>query len=158
MIEGNTRLTAGRAAALRQEFDRQFAEPERQAAGRSESVLALLLDTAPYAVALADVAQFGRTPPILSVPTRVATFLGLIAVRGVLVPAYDLEALLGHSPCVSKAWMLLHRSAHPVAYLFDDFAGHRQISTSDRVDDAVRDGDTWRPLIALSSLTRNLQE
>jgi hypothetical protein len=53
---------AARVAALRDEFDQGFALPERPPPVQLESVLALRFDTAPYAVALAEVAEIGRAP------------------------------------------------------------------------------------------------
>jgi chemotaxis signal transduction protein len=154
----NETAIAGRAAELREEFDQIFTRPEASELLRRESVLALSFDTAPYAVMLSEVAELGRAPEILDVPSRVPAFLGLIAVRGALLPAYDLAAMLGHSRAESRAWMLLIRTPHAVALIFDDFEGHRHVAPADRAGEAVRDADIWRPLVRLSTLINTLQE
>ena len=158
MTAGSLGRMDARAAALRAEFDQAFAQPENLEPERLESVLALRFDTAPYAVQLAEVAELGRAPEILTVPSSVPAFLGLIALRGTLLPAYDLGAMLAHSRAVSRAWMLLVYTPHGVAFIFDEFEGHRHIAAAERATDAVRDAETWRPLIRLSTLTKKLQE
>jgi chemotaxis signal transduction protein len=159
-MTAQTSPSRGGAAAvlLRQEFDLGFAQPENLLTVRPESMLALRFDTAPYALALVEIAELQRTPEILAVPSTTPSFLGLIAVRGALLPAYDLGAMLGHSRAESQAWMLLVRMPHAIAFVFDEFEGHRHIAAGDRAGEAVRDAEGWRPLIRLSSLIQILQE
>jgi chemotaxis signal transduction protein len=147
-----------RALRLREEFDQAFAQLENFTSERRDSMLALRFDTAPYAVELAEVSELHRAPEILAVPSAVESFLGLMTVRGALLPAYDLAAMLGHSRAALRAWMLLVRAPHAIALVFDDFEGHRHISAGERAGEAVRDADVWRPLIRLSSLIKTLQE
>ncbi len=64
-------------------------------------------------------------------PTTAAELLGVIAVRGTIVPVYDLRVLLGIPPRGAPRWTVLAPSTGPVAaFAFDGFDGHLRITTA----------------------------
>ncbi|MGE0546298.1 MAG: chemotaxis protein CheW [Kofleriaceae bacterium] len=149
------------AAALRDAFDREFANAPATGAARGDDVLAIHCGGDPYGVRLAEVAGLHANLKIERVPSPIPELTGVAGLRGVLVPIYDLAALLGYSPCNGR-WCLVARE-RSIGFAFDRFESHERLppdafSASDDaagsrrvlVRGAVRVDHVIRPIIELA--------
>jgi purine-binding chemotaxis protein CheW len=161
--ETSTRVVATSAEALRQEFDRTFAIAPAAIDDARESVLMIQAGGDPYAVRLAQIAAVFADKQVMWLPGSVRELLAIVAVRGSILPVYDLGALLGYaSASATPRWFVTVASA-PVALAFDRFDGHRKIArealSAVRADPHARhirevlgiDGLS-RPMVDLSSV------
>ena len=93
-----------------------------------ESVLMIQAGGDSYAVRLAQIAAVFADKRVMWLPGSVRELLGVVAVRGAILPVYDLAALLGYPPApATLRWFFTVASA-PVAVAFDRFEGHRRIA------------------------------
>jgi len=112
-----------RAARLRQDFDRAFAEPPARAEVPSEEFLAIRVRGEAQALRLADVGRLLRLQALTRYAAPAQAWLGLHGVADGVVPVYDLGVLLGHAPAdAAPGWMAVCAGA-PVALAFDAFDG-----------------------------------
>jgi purine-binding chemotaxis protein CheW len=75
---------------------------------RTEPVIQLRAGGVPLAARLSETQGIVRCPPIVPMPSRVAELLGLAAIRGTVVPVFDLAALLGLSSGANRpSWLML---------------------------------------------------
>ncbi len=149
-----------RARALRDAFDRGFAETPLKAIAEQADLLALSLAGHPFAVRLVDAAGLFADRRVTPTPTAVPEFRGIAGVRGALVPVFDLAALMGYAPTDRLRWLLLAREA-PVAFGFDDFEGQLRLDNAavvphqDQSRETVREVaqlDVPRPVIHMPSV------
>ena len=82
------------AAALRRLFDESFAAPAASMTQRLEDLLAIRVGTDPYALRLSEIAGLHVGVRIVPVPSPAAQLLGIVGIRGMMSPVYDLAALL----------------------------------------------------------------
>jgi chemotaxis signal transduction protein len=87
--------TARTLDELRTAFDQGFVSAPELASGATVRLLLLRVGDQPLAVRVAELARIERTGKIVALPGDVAGRLGLSAVRGRLVPVFDLAPLLG---------------------------------------------------------------
>lgn len=116
-----------RVVALREAFDRSFAEPPRPLADNRESVLEIRVGPVQYLLASDAIRRIARCPVITTLPSAPAGLRGLVALRGRTIPAWDLASLLGLEPSPeAPAWIAIAgwRGA-PVGLTFDAFEGQR---------------------------------
>ena len=118
---------ADRAAELRHEFDRAFAEPVRLATAAPEDLLGIRVGEQPYAIRLSDIAGLHAGKKITRIPGGNVALCGVAGFRGALLPVYDLHALLGHSGTRTPRWLVI-ASAAPVALAFDAFTGQLRVA------------------------------
>lgn len=132
-------------AALRGDFDAAFAKAPAETAAPAEGLLAIRVQAEPFAVPVAQVAGLCADRLVVPLPTPVRELLGLVCLRGRVVPVYDLAALLlGGSPRPPPRWMLLVRGRAALGLAFDVFEGQRG-----------RFG-TPRPVVDLDELARRV--
>jgi hypothetical protein len=110
-----------RASELREAFDRGFAAAPAAEPGWRHELLRIELGGEPYAIVLADLASLHVDLEIVPVPTRAPALLGVIAVRGAIVPVFDLRRLLGIAATRPPRWLAI---AGANAFAFDHVAGH----------------------------------
>jgi chemotaxis signal transduction protein len=172
MSDTRSRLT-GRVEQSRLEFDQSFAQDTRGYLRSRENVLAIGLGSERCAVRLSDVAGVFADRGITRVPGHIPALLGIAGFRGVVVPVYDLPALLGHAPVVSPRWLMLAAAAQ-VALAFIDFDGLLQVESNsivqrdagavphDFINEVLRTPDLLRPIIhlpsVLNAITRQVRE
>lgn len=115
---------ATRAADLRGEFDREFSRPYGAETPPQLDVLVIQVASRAYGLQLADVIELhaGRTP--VAVPSSRPGLLGLVGLRGVVVPVYDLSQALGHPPTTAPRWIAQVRASAPFAVAFELFERH----------------------------------
>jgi purine-binding chemotaxis protein CheW len=151
---------ATNAQRLRAAFDAVFAEPFRTDAAETVELLALRLGGDGFAIRLTETAGLFADPKVTPVPSPVAELRGLAGVRGVLVPVYDLAALMGYPPATQPRWLLTARHAQ-VGFAFEAFDGQLRVeagalvaheAAGETVSQVVRAAEFSGPIIQLNSL------
>ena len=67
---------------------------------RGEDFLAIRVGADPYTFRLSEIAGLHVGVKIVPVPSPAVQLLGMVAIRGMLAPIYDLAALLHYPPAV----------------------------------------------------------
>jgi purine-binding chemotaxis protein CheW len=169
-MNGRALPVSERAAQLRRDFDRSFAEPPAGRPAAPVDLLAIRLGTEPYALRLSEIAGLFADKKLTRLPDSVPEFLGLAGFRGSVVPVYDLRVLLGHAGGEAPRWLVI-AVAGMVALAFDGFDGHLRlgqegiaqpepgIAKRPHVRALARPGDdrsalagTLRPIVDLASV------
>jgi chemotaxis signal transduction protein len=162
----------GTAEALRRDFDDRFARPAASTMERWEDLLAIRAGPDPYALRLSEIGALHADMHIVPVPSPVAQLLGIVGVRGVMAPIYDLAALLHYPPAVSPRWVVFAHAPQPVGFAFELLESHlrvSQTSLSDTESDVshrevagrlirgtVRVAGALRPLIHMASVVESI--
>lgn len=159
---------ANRAAALRDAFDRAFAEPPPPDPPALADLLAIRVGAEPYALRFSEIAGLFADRKVTPIPTRAPTLLGIAGFRGALVPVYDLHALLGQRAAEAARWLVMAARA-PVAFAFSAQEGQfrcgREAIVSHQpgdparrhVSEFARIGALLRPIVDLSSLLETVR-
>jgi len=160
---------SARAAELRREFDRAFAEPARaEAVEAPVPLLALRAGADSCLVRLSDMQGLLARPTIVPLPGPLPELLGLTGVRGALLPVFSLAALRGQAAGGAvPPWMIVVEADGPVGLAFEEMLGYVTLKRSEVASlprgsgaaetQAARVGDTLRPLIDVSSLVAELK-
>jgi chemotaxis signal transduction protein len=83
-------------AELRKLFDNGFAAPEQSQRAAVEHMLAVTVGGERFAISVSDISGLTVAKgTILPVPSSVPELLGITGIRGVVVPVFNLAALLG---------------------------------------------------------------
>lgn len=130
MSENQVQL-AGRVEALREAFDRSYAQPPVLEAVRTEDLLAIRVAGNPYALRVAEIAGLFADRAVVPVPSAAPELLGVSGLRGAIVPVYDLAALLGCPARAAPRWLVLARAREPVALAFDVMEAQLAVSPRD---------------------------
>lgn len=153
------------ARALRDEFDRAFAQPPRAPEAGVQQLLAIRAGGQPYALRLAAIRGLHVDRRVLSLPSRLPELLGLTGVRGQAVPVFDLAALLGLPPQRAPRWLALAAGRHSAAFAFEQFDAYHAVRPGDFLDApahafveaSVRLAGAPAPLLSLQSLIDDLE-
>jgi purine-binding chemotaxis protein CheW len=138
------------AEALRREFDETFRRPRALEREKEEELLAIRAGESLLAVRTLETGGVLRSPPIPPLPSSFPAFLGLCGVRGALVAAYDLAALLeGSAPASRGSWMLLCGADRRVGLVFDELGGALRVAPSEIRRAAEGSGMRMLPEVAL---------
>ncbi len=140
-MRGEPEAVVDLATELRREFDEGFAAPPPSAPAATESLLAIGLSGHPHALWMADVAGLFKDLRVTPLPGSVRDFLGVVALQGRVVPAYDLRGLLGYATAGTARWLVLVRAPEPLGLAFDSFEGQ---FTAPRVGGAATPADAPR--------------
>jgi len=149
------------AAAVRAEFDAAFARreapPEPTAA-----LLAVRVGSEPLALRVLDVAGLVPIRHVMAVPSRRPELLGVVGLRGEVVPLFGLARLVHGRPDESPRWMVLAGGSERVAFAFTTFDGHLRVPVAELRsapgEPSVRHvrelytGSPPRPVLDMSSL------
>ena len=156
--------TSGSSDTLRRAFDEAFADARGVADADVEDFLAIEVGGAPYAVRVSEVAGLYRNRTISPLTSRTPHLLGMIGVRGALVPVFDLGALLGHPDRQAPRWLVLARGGAAVGLAFDNLETHLRLPARDvsrpgegasvrlHIGGVVRTGGTVRPIVRIESV------
>ena len=162
-------MTAHTAAQLRADFDRGFAEATQAAAASQQDFLAIKVDEHEHAVRLSEVAQLLPMAALAPLPGPLPSLLGIIGLRGAVVPVYDLRMLLGGAATQAPHWLVVAAVEPQIALAFDNFEGHLRLSSDLHVREAdgeanrrhVREllhcGESVRPVVSLASLHESIK-
>jgi purine-binding chemotaxis protein CheW len=113
------------------DFDHGFASAPSDAALASDAFLAVRIGGDAYALTLAHLAGLFIDRPIVPVPGTTPGFLGLVGLRGRILPAYGLRAFLGYPSDAAPRWFALAGQPAQVALAFDQFSGHLRVRRDD---------------------------
>jgi chemotaxis signal transduction protein len=152
---------------LRDDFDASFRAPLHDSAAiRHRDLLAIRVADAAYALQLTEVTGLHGAAKITRVPSAVPEFLGLLGVRGLLVPVYDLALLLGYHEPQALRWVAQVRAEHPVGLAFPVLDGHFRVPVSapsasaeasgGHVREAVRLGPALHSIVDVSAVLSGL--
>jgi chemotaxis signal transduction protein len=157
------------AQALREEFDRAFAEAPRERERDRVAVLAIRVGTEPAAVQVLETSGLIAAPRIAPLPSRRRELLGLVGLRGAVLPVYSLARLLAYpGGSEEPRWMIIAGTADRVALAFEGFEGHALVPLGDlhpvpadartgaHVRQAVAVRGETRPLLSIPSLWRTI--
>jgi chemotaxis signal transduction protein len=111
---------------LQQTFDRTFAEAPRRDAAPHDDLLAITIGGDPYAMRLAEVAGLYPDRRFTRLPGSVPALLGLVGLRGALLPVYDLRTLLGYPKAAAPRWLAVIADAQ-VVLGFEQFDNHLRV-------------------------------
>ncbi|HEV8679354.1 MAG TPA: chemotaxis protein CheW [Stellaceae bacterium] len=131
-------LFTDRVAALRDAFDRSFAEARAPAPPASEDLLAVRIGAEPYALRLSEIAGLFAERRITPLPGSTPALLGIAGFRGTIVPVWDLAVLLGHE-AEAVRWLAM-AAAEPVAFALAAVDGHLRIALDAIVASTAGDG------------------
>ena len=141
-----TRIEAGSmgatAATLRRHFDEAFAAPAASMTECLEDFLAIRVGSDPYALHLSEIAGLHVGVKIVPVPSPVAQLLGIVGIRGMMVPIYDLAALLRYPLKSNSRWFVLARAPQPVGFAFEAFEAHLQLPQASLAGSNAEDSGT----------------
>jgi chemotaxis signal transduction protein len=156
------------AAQLRAAFDDAFAKDQLRNEEARVDVLAIRVAEQPYALRLAEVLAVHEGRKLVPVPTPAPSLLGLVGLRGSVVPIYDLRVLLGHAAGPLPSWFVLVRAASPIGVAFDALEAHLRLPQTCLVGASASEGagrftpgsvvtpSGPRPLIHLPSLVESI--
>jgi purine-binding chemotaxis protein CheW len=132
------------ADALRQAFDRSFAQAPAAATGADAMVnlLAVTIGARPYAVRLADVSGLFTDKRVTWLPGPTAALRGIAGLRGTVLPVYDLAMLLGCPRAAAPRWLLV-TAATPVGLACEGFDGHLSVRRDAIVPEARAEAAEW---------------
>lgn len=114
------------ASELQQTFDRTFAEAPRADAAPHDDLLAITIGGDPYAMRLSEVAGLYPDRRFTWLPGSVPALLGLVGLRGALLPVYDLGTLLGYPKTATPRWLAVIADAQ-VVLGFEQFDSHLRV-------------------------------
>jgi chemotaxis signal transduction protein len=83
--------------------------------------------------------------------------LGIVGVRGMMAPIYDLGMLLGYPPAASARWTVFVRAPQTVGFAFEAFESHLQVLASSVTGKTVRAAGALRPIIDMPSVVAMLK-
>jgi chemotaxis signal transduction protein len=152
-----------RAAELRRAFDESFAGERGVERAAPIDLLMLRVDAQIYGVLLSEIAGLHIGKKITGFPGPIPELLGLVALRGTLVPVYDLSALLGGAPRPTPSSTIVAKQA-PLALAFDGLERHLRVdraaisaaersgTNGDFIHELVRTEQGVRPILDLGAL------
>lgn len=100
-----------RAALLRADFDAQFAAAPAPAVATGERFLIVVAGRERLLLRLAHVAGLYVDHRIVAVPSAKPALLGIVGLRGAIVPVHGLGAALGFPPDEAPRWLVTAASA-----------------------------------------------
>jgi chemotaxis signal transduction protein len=153
-VSANGERRSERAAALRREFDGAFARAALLGERDSVELLAVRVCADAHAIRLTDISGLYADRRITPVPGPLPELLGVVGLRGSVVPVYDLRLLLGHTPAAPPRWLVL-AAAGEVGLAFDQLDGHVVAPRESIVTDPeAPPGESARELVDLPGIGR----
>jgi len=119
------------ADAARLEFDAAFAAPPAVAAEENVRLLAFRAGDDVFALRLSELAGLHQGRRIVTVPSRTPGVLGMVGLRGRLVPVFSLPRLLGYAEGGEPRWLAACAGGRePIALSFEHLDGYREVPRS----------------------------
>jgi chemotaxis signal transduction protein len=123
--------SAARLAELRTSFDRTFAEPPAAARAAPLRLLAIQVGSRPLAVRLEQVSGIDKARRLLVLPGAPASLLGLMGMRGTLVPVFSLARIIGTEAPAAEPWVLFGGGRDAIGLACAAFDGHVEVAPAD---------------------------
>jgi chemotaxis signal transduction protein len=111
------------AATLRRAFDAAFAKAPPQPDAGFEDVLAIRFGADPYVLRLSEIAGLHVDRQIVPVPSAHPGLLGIAALRGQILPVYDLGVVLGYAPADGPRWLVVGPAPRSISLAFAELEG-----------------------------------
>ena len=156
------------AAQLRQAFDCSFAEPAHIDREPHEDFLQTRVGAHLHLFRLVDIASLLPLETLTQFPTPLSELLGMTVSHGVIVPVYDLHALLGYPASDAPRWLVI-AAARPVALAFGAFEGHLRLARStgaqrgsaqpsrQHVLEVLNAEGLARPVVSMASILKTIE-
>jgi chemotaxis signal transduction protein len=128
VAESRGRITA---TQLRADFDGGFARAHPLASPPVLDLLVVHVADHVYALKLSEVAALHVDRKLTEVPSPRRELLGLVGVRGLVAPVYDLRVLLGSAPGGSPRWLAQVVTRAPFVVAFEHFERHLRVPARD---------------------------
>jgi chemotaxis signal transduction protein len=164
-VSGSSQLDP-KLLALREAFDRSFAEAAEAGGSQRSDFLAIKIAGDAYAVRLSEVASLHADCSPVTAPSLLPELLGIAGFRAVLTPIYDLGALLGYGVGRPAKWLMIARASLPIGFAFDGFDAHlrvpldritaEQAGAGAHIRGAVRADGAPLPLLHLPSVVEGI--
>lgn len=119
------------AEELRSSFDHGFAAPPPEVQPPQLDLLAIRCADHGFALPLSEVRAVYTQRKIVPVPSPTPELLGVVGVRGLVAPVYDLRLLLGYGGGSAPRWLALLRAPEPFAIAFEVFEQHLRVPVTD---------------------------
>jgi purine-binding chemotaxis protein CheW len=128
-----------RAADLRVDFDRGFADAPQADTAQLHDLLVIQAGAQTCAVRLSEVAGIFAGKTIIPVPGSEPTLKGIAGFRGAILPVYDLGLMIGQPGAASPRWLAV-AAASPIAFAFDRFERQLRIPASEFIAAGAQGG------------------
>jgi hypothetical protein len=145
-----------RAERLHDVFDAAFAAPPVPVEAAGTVALLMTVGGTPCAVPVGDCRGVVASIDVLSLPSRVAGFIGVAMVTGAVVPVIDLATRLTLPASAPAGWALLTTGPQTVAFLVDSIDGQATVASPAPAGDGetvvVMAGTQARRLVRLGTI------
>lgn len=162
---------ASRVAELRRVFDQARAAPfSLGTEEQTENLLAIRVSKEAYAIKVGEITGLATGKKTVPIPSPIPELLGLAAIRGILVPVYSLQALLGYGAQTEQTnWLALCGTENSFALAFTDFEGYLRIPLTQlhpverkdavrmHVKEVARASGTARAVVSIPLLKETIQ-
>lgn len=162
-------MSAETLEELRRAFDATFAA-RRPLPAELVDLVAVRAGGLSCAVRVAEIGGVAPYRCVASLPSEEPSLLGIAAVRGEVLPVYDLAALAGSGVAGAPRWMLLSRGAERVALAFDAIEEYLRVARTAFVAapppepeakpvaaEFVRGPSSLRPVVSVSALLHTIE-
>ncbi len=119
------------ASELRATFDAAFAKAHAAEPPPELDLLEIRVAEHGYALRLSQVLALHADRKLAPVPGPRPELLGLVGMRGVVAPVYDLRLLLGYPATTPPRFVAQVRAPAPFAVAFELFERHLRVAESD---------------------------
>ena len=142
-------------AELRREFDERFAEPVASEAVELATLLLVRVGGQRFAIPARHIAALARCPTPTPVPSSAPTLIGLIALRGLFIPVFDLASLLGFPARDEPRWIVTCDAETPVAFAFGEYEAHLRVPAQELEGVVSVEGSLHR-IVSVNSLLASI--
>jgi purine-binding chemotaxis protein CheW len=139
---------------LRRDFDGAFALAAHAPEPR-EAMLGVRVGGEVCMLPLADIQTVMRAGVVTPAPSSRRELVGVAAVRGRIVPVFDLAALLGAAADTSRDWLVIAQG-HPVAFAVAAVDGYVAVPRAAIVGTTVTLDGVARPIVPLGRMVEDL--
>jgi chemotaxis signal transduction protein len=117
---------------LRQAFDQVFAVPQPPLT-ELESLLIVWVDGESFALRIGELAGLEARRKIVPLPLDIPAFLGLVGIKGRLVPVYSLASLLGYASADAneERWLAVCGAGDQVGLAFAGLKGTVRVTRAE---------------------------
>lgn len=157
-------------ARLRAEFDGSFGAAPRPSEGAGEAMLLLGIGEDHLAVQAREIAGLLPCRHVVDLPSRAPELVGVVGIRGAVVPVFSLALLIGYGHDPEPPRWLMMCGPEPVGISFGAFERYirapldalRQVPPAERrsphVTHLLAVEGTTRPVVSVASILRFLVE
>lgn len=133
---------AQKVVELRCAFDQSRAAPFSSGSEEhTEDLLTIRVSRDAYAVKVSEITGLVTGKTVVGLPSPIPELLGLVGIRGALIPAYSLGGLLGYAAEVEQGrWLALCEADDSFALAFSSFEGYVRVPREELYSAEAKDG------------------